>query len=67
MRTDRPVESTGTGPQELLRGDDHPRRAALTLQLTNADMAALQRLAPSYQFHLPAELATLRLPIASVR
>jgi len=32
-----------------------------------ADMAALQKLAPSYQFHHPAELATLRLPIASVR
>ena len=42
MRTDRPVESTGTGPQELLRGDDHPRRATVTVQLTDADLAALQ-------------------------
>ena len=53
MRTDRPVESTGTGPQELLRGDDHPRRAALTVQLTNADMAALQ--AQARAEHRPAE------------
>ena len=43
MRTERPVESTGTGPQEtFVRGDDHPRRAAVTVQLTDADLAALQ-------------------------
>ena len=41
--TERPVESTGTGLQEMLiRGDDHPRRTAVTLELTDADMAALQ-------------------------
>jgi hypothetical protein len=42
MRTDRPVESTGTGPQELLRGDDHPRRTAVLLQLTDDEMSVLQ-------------------------
>ena len=41
--TERPVESTGTGLQEMLiHGDDHPRRTAVTLELTDADMAALQ-------------------------
>ena len=41
--TERPVESTGTGLQEMLiRGDDHPRRTAVTLELTDADMVALQ-------------------------
>jgi hypothetical protein len=53
MRTERPVESTGTGPQELLRGDDHPRRATVTVQLTDADLAALQ--AQARAEHRPAE------------
>jgi hypothetical protein len=53
MRTERPVESTGTGPQELLRGDDHPRRATVTVQLTDADLAALQVQARAE--HRPAE------------
>jgi hypothetical protein len=43
MRTERPAGSTGTGLQEMvLRGDDHPRRTAVTVQLTDADLAALQ-------------------------
>jgi hypothetical protein len=53
MRTERPVESTGTGPQELLRGDDHPRRATVTVQLTDADLAALQ--AQARAEHRPVE------------
>ncbi len=48
MRTERPVGSTGTGLQEMaLGGDDHPRRTAVTVQLTDADLAALQAQAPS--------------------
>jgi hypothetical protein len=43
MRTERPVGSTGTGLQEaVLRGDDHPRRTTVTVQLTDAHLAALQ-------------------------
>ena len=43
MRTERPPESTGTELQETVRrGDGHPRRTALTVQLTDADLAALQ-------------------------
>ncbi len=54
MRTERPVESTGTGLQEMvLRGDDHPRRTAVTVQLTDADLAALQ--AQARAEHRPAE------------
>jgi hypothetical protein len=54
MRTERPVESTGTGLQEaVLRGDDHPRRTAVTVQLTDADLAALQVQARAE--HRPAE------------
>ena len=42
------MESTGTGLQEIvLRGDDHPRRTAVTVQLTDADLAALQAHAPA--------------------
>ena len=54
MSTERPVESTGTGLQDMpLRGDDHPRRAAVLLQLTDADLAALQ--AQARAEHRPAE------------
>ena len=43
MRTERPVESTGTGPQEtFVRGDDHPRRTAVLLQLTDDEVSVLQ-------------------------
>ena len=43
MRTERPAGSSGTGLQDMpLRGDDHPRRTAVTVQLTDADLAALQ-------------------------
>jgi hypothetical protein len=42
MRTERPVESTDTGLQEtVLRGDGYARRTAVTVQLTDADLAAL--------------------------
>ena len=55
MRTERPPDSTGTGVQERLpRGaDDHPRRMAVTVQLTDADLAALQ--AQARVEHRPAE------------
>ena len=54
MRTERPVESTGTGLQETVRrGDGHPRRTAVTVQLTDADLAALQ--AQARAEHRPAE------------
>ncbi len=55
MRTQRPPDSTGTGVQERLpRGDDgHPRRTAVTVQLTDADLAALQ--AQARAEHRPAE------------
>ena len=54
MRTERPMESTGTGLQEMvLRADGHPRRTAVTVQLTDADLAALQ--AQARAEHRPAE------------
>jgi hypothetical protein len=54
MRTERPVESTGTGLQEaVLRGDGQARRTAVTVQLTDADLAALQVQARAE--HRPAE------------
>jgi hypothetical protein len=54
MRTERPVGSTGTERQQtFLRGDDHPRRTAVRLQLTDADLAALQVQARAE--HRPAE------------
>lgn len=55
MRTERPPDSTGTGVQERLPcGDDgHPRRMAVTVQLTDADLAALQ--AQARAEHRPAE------------
>lgn len=41
--TERPPESTGVGLQEPLpRGDADPRRTALTLLLTDDEMASLQ-------------------------
>ena len=52
MRTERPVESTGTELQETFHhGDGHPPRTAVTVQLTDADLAALQARAE----HRPAE------------
>ena len=43
MRTERPPDETGTGPQQtFLRGDDHPRRTAVRLQLTDDEMSVLQ-------------------------
>ena len=43
MRTERPPDSTGTERHETCRrGDGHARRTALTVQLTDADLAALQ-------------------------
>ena len=43
MRTERPPESTGVGLREpLSRGDANPRRTALTLQLTDDEVAVLQ-------------------------
>jgi predicted transcriptional regulator len=44
MRTERPPDSTGIGLQERppRAGDDHPRRTAMTLQLTDDEVAALQ-------------------------
>ena len=50
MRTERPPDWTGTGVQERLPGGDdgHPRRTAVTVQLTDADLAALQAQAPSH-------------------
>jgi hypothetical protein len=54
MRTERPPESTGTGLQEMvLRGDGQARRTAVTVQLTDADLAALQVQARAE--HRPAE------------
>jgi len=54
MRTERPPESTGTGLQEaVLRGDGQARRTAVTVQLTDADLAALQVQARAE--HRPAE------------
>ncbi len=55
MRTQRPPDSTGTGVQKRLpRGDDgHPRRTAVRVQLTDADLAALQ--AQARAEHRPAE------------
>ena len=54
MRTERPPNETGTERQEtVLRGDGHPRRTAVTVQLTDADVAALQ--AQARAEHRPAE------------
>ena len=54
MRTERPPESTGTELQETFRrGDGHARRTAVTVQLTDADLAALQ--AQARAEHRPAE------------
>ena len=55
MRTERPPDSTGTGVQERLPrgGDGHPRRMAVVVQLTDADLAALQ--AQARVEHRPAE------------
>lgn len=43
MRTERPVESTGTGLQEMgPRADGHAHWTAVTVRLTDADVAALR-------------------------
>ncbi len=54
MRTERPANETGTGLQEMVLGGDGPaRRTAVTVQLTDADLAALQ--AQARAEHRPAE------------
>ena len=55
MRTERPPDWTGTGVQERFPGGDdgHPRRMAVMVQLTDADLAALQ--AQARAEHRPAE------------
>ena len=54
MRTERPPDSTGVGLQELPQGnEDQQGRTAVTLLLTDEEMAALQAQAEAE--HRPAE------------